>query len=259
MPSRNAKYHLACAVVLFLILSSSTAEPYSSVDCLACHARGGSSTRLVSSNEFRDSAHGKELSCTDCHTGIRDQSHQSRPGSGAVNCRQCHNQENRHGLRAGSASRPLCQDCHTRHGILSKINPQSSVHPDRLPATCQTCHPRESGPKDLLSRFAALRVKSHKKQDFSREFRDTNCLGCHQGQAAHGEENPLDAQTCFKCHQPRNGENPLWGSIHPRADRNKQPALWAAAVADQAGLGLLAAGVGFLIVRHFKNKRRKGS
>lgn len=35
----------------------------------------------------------------------------------------------------------VCTDCHATHAILPASNPDSTVHPDNLLATCQECHP----------------------------------------------------------------------------------------------------------------------
>jgi len=257
MNSRIIKDTIPLVIGLLLFFSGGSAGAYTTDECLGCHGQGGSATRTISITEFKNSAHGKDPSCRDCHTKVKDESHQARPGAGAVQCGPCHDQENRHGLQANRRPRPQCHDCHTRHGILPKADPKSSVHPARLPLTCKTCHPWECGETDYWSRFLSLRVKSHKKQDFSRAFQDTNCLGCHQGKAAHGEKRPINSQSCYKCHQPVQGEGPLWGSIHPRADWKRQPALFAAAVADQAGLGVLAAGFLLVIARRLIQKIRR--
>jgi len=132
------------------------------------------------------------------------------------------------------------------------------VHPDNLPVTCKGCHPRQCGERDYQSWFPSLRVKAHKKQDFSRSTSEKNCLGCHQGKAAHGEEGSITGQTCYKCHQPSNGKSPQWGSMHPHADLKQQPALFAAAVADQVGIGLVGLAVlGFIARKIIRSTRRR--
>jgi hypothetical protein len=35
----------------------------------------------------------------------------------------------------------VCTDCHGIHNIRTTDDPASTVHPDNLLATCQTCHP----------------------------------------------------------------------------------------------------------------------
>jgi hypothetical protein len=63
-----------------------------------------------------------------------------------------------------------------------------------------------------------VRIKSHPKQDFSGTYDKTNCLGCHQGAAAHGESGNINGQTCYKCHITPEGRGALLGHIHPKAD-----------------------------------------
>ncbi len=39
-------------------------------------------------------------------------------------------------LAGGSRRAPSCPDCHTSHGILPADNPEATIHPERLAATC---------------------------------------------------------------------------------------------------------------------------
>jgi NAD-dependent SIR2 family protein deacetylase len=234
---------------------------YTTEECLGCHGTGNPKTsKQLSGSEFLKSVHGQNVSCQECHLGIRDQDHQQIKGSGRVDCRACHEQENRHGLsalRKGSLL-PTCQTCHTRHGILKKENPASTVNPENLTETCRGCHPRECGERDYWTYLPSLQVASHAKQDFSRLYRKSNCLGCHQGQAAHGEEQPLNSQTCSKCHGDLGKKASFLGTIHPPADLKTHPAFLASMVMDQALLILLGlGGIVFLLAR-FRKSRRKG-
>jgi len=258
MGSKIIKNVLPLVIGLLLFFSSLSVQAYTMEECLRCHGKGGPSSRTMPMAEFRNSVHGKNLSCRDCHTKVKDESHQTRPGAGAVHCGQCHDQDNRHGLQTRGRTRPQCHDCHTRHNIIAKEDRSSSVHPDNLPATCKGCHPRQCGERDYMSWFPSLRVKAHKKQDFSRSYSEKNCLGCHQGKAAHGEDGAGVNQTCHKCHQPLNGKSPQWGSMHPQTDLKQQPALFAAAVADQAGIGLVGLAVlGFIARKIIRSTRRR--
>ncbi len=196
---------------------------------------------------FRTSAHAQELSCLDCHTGVVDERHQLTAGSGAVDCAQCHDQENRHGLH-GLENRPKCYACHTRHRILASKNKHSSVNPGQLRNTCRACHPAECGETDYLSFLPSLQLSSHKKQDFGRDYSRLNCIGCHQGMASHGEDEIIDEQSCYKCHRSRQDASSLLGYIHPRADRLMQPGTFTAAVIYQiAAVFLLIGGFGYFI------------
>ncbi len=244
---------------IFLFFPQSTLA-YTTEECLGCHETGNPKTRQqLSGSAFFKSVHGQNISCQECHVGIKDQNHQHQIGSGRVNCRGCHEQVNRHGRRSSKKGSPLpaCQTCHTRHDILKKDNPASTVNPENLKKTCRGCHPRECGANNYWTYFPSLQVASHAKQDFSQHYRRSNCLGCHQGQAAHGEEQPLNSQSCSKCHGDLGGKASFLGYIHPQADPKTHPAVFVSLVLDQAWLLLLGlGGIGILSAR-FKRGRRK--
>ena len=186
-------------LTLFLLVSlsmpCSLAQALSTRDCLSCHAPGSPRSSLhVPLEQWEASVHRKTVPCQDCHTAIRDESHERTRGSGAVSCIECHQKENLHGIKRQGPGRPACHSCHTRHGILPKENEASSVHPQNLKKTCRGCHPHEAGDSDYLSWFIGLQVRSHGKQDSSREYGRDNCLGCHQGAGAHGEKWPVSAR-----------------------------------------------------------------
>jgi hypothetical protein len=190
---------------------------------------------------------------------VEDDGHQTERGSGAVDCSQCHDQENRHGMKSGTQQAPQCYGCHTKHSILEKDNASSSVHPGNLKETCKSCHALECGEADYLSWLPSVQIATHGKQDFSQRYEDTNCMGCHQGMAAHGEEGPINDQNCYVCHLPGMGKAGLWGYAHPRADPKKQPEIHSAAWIQQIALLILIWGGVRFFVRSFsreKNRRR---
>jgi hypothetical protein len=117
-----------------------------------------------------------------------------------------------------------------------------------LKQTCGNCHALQSGDTGYLSWLPAVRIKSHPKEDFSRDYSDINCIGCHQGNAAHGETRPMDDQDCYRCHITPQGDSLLYGYFHPQADAEKQPTVFAAAMIYQFCLAFLVwRGVRFLI------------
>ena len=245
------KTFLLILITIPIYLSGAVAWGYTQEDCVGCHQDGSTKSAFhLSVETFESSIHGREeLGCRDCHSGVTDASHERSKGSGAVQCLDCHAQENRHGLGSEKGDRPQCHSCHTRHHILEKDNDSSSVHPDRLTDTCRICHPTECGERDALSWLPSLQIASHNKQDFSRAYEETNCIGCHQGAAAHGEEDPLDDQDCYQCHLPREGQG-LWGYVHPRADLNQQPGIFGAGILYLVVIAvLLAGGLRFFIKR----------
>ena len=243
--------------VLYLV-SSVEAGAYTDADCIDCHGRPGKGSMLkMSVEQFNSSVHGGEVSCRECHAGVLDEDHQETVGSGAVNCTECHEQDNRHGTGVVKSG-PKCFDCHTRHHILAKDDPLSSVHGDRLQQTCRACHPAQSSPPDYLSWSASIQIASHPKQDFSQIYTRRNCLGCHQGKAAHGEPDPISEQNCHSCHLKEDGKNKLLGVMHPDANPETQPGVFVAAVTYQVALVIMVfGGFGWLVRRFAKVAKRK--
>jgi hypothetical protein len=229
--------------IVLIFMAAQAALAYTNEDCIECHREGSKEGGInISIDEFNASVHAEEVGCQDCHTMVEDEAHQTTPGSGAVDCSGCHEQENRHGRESNSGTRPQCYSCHTRHGMRTKDDPLSSVHPQRLKDTCDSCHPHESGQTDYFSWLPSLQVASHSKQDFSQDYDRTNCLGCHQGMGAHGEQEPINDQTCFTCHLTPDGQNKLLGYIHSKADARRQPGVMAAATIYQVVMGVLVLG-----------------
>ena len=251
-------------LILIILISSLvavtavTAGAYTPEDCINCHSEKSEESSLqIPVDAFKSSAHAKELNCLDCHTSVVDDRHQETVDSDAVDCVQCHDQENRHGVQ-GEENRPKCYSCHTRHRILAIGDEHSSVNPMQLRYTCQTCHPVECGQTDYLSFLPSLQLSSHKKQDFGGNYSRLNCIGCHQGIAAHGKDEIISEQNCHKCHRSRQSASLLMGYIHPQADPLKQSGIFAAAVIYQAAaVILLIGGFGFFI-RMFGGKSSKG-
>jgi hypothetical protein len=260
-PLKFSKYSLVLIVggiVWGLVITGlpSSVWAYTQDECIQCHQSGSKeSTRQISMETFNASVHGEETGCQDCHTGVTDESHTSTPGSGAADCSACHDQVNRHGLHS-ERTPPDCYACHTKHNILSKDDVRSTVHADNLKETCKSCHAQRSGNTDYFSWLPSLQVSSHEKQDFSRDYSADNCVGCHQGKAVHGEEAVVNDQDCYKCHVSLNGENLLYGYIHPNADDKEQPDTFIAASAYQLSLiALVWGGLGFFI-RKFSRKKQ---
>lgn len=241
---------------IFTFLASvAGAGAFTAEECIRCHEAGSRESSLhVSTKDYETSVHGRaSMSCPDCHRAIQDERHRERKGGAGVSCRECHEKENGHAMGSAHDRRPACHSCHTAHLILEKGNKLSSIHPDSLQRTCSPCHPTECGQGGYLSWFPSLQVISHGKADFSRKYGKGNCVGCHQGDAAHGEKTPIDAQDCYKCHRS------MWGYIHPKAEPGKNPGLFAAALLYQAlGLALIGGGLRLFTLR-FRRHRRTGT
>lgn len=257
--TRGALCLFACCLAALAFFRASAGWGYTDEDCIRCHREGSRGSSLaIPVDAFKASAH-KGLGCQDCHTEVKDETHRRMKTAGRVDCSQCHDQVNRHGMNSTGGLRPRCDDCHTKHAILPKDDANSSVHPDRLKAACRRCHPVETGRTGYLSWFPSLQIKSHKKEDFSLAYDRGDCIGCHQGQAAHGEASLLDRQDCYRCHLPRDGRSPLWGTIHPKADARKQPGIFATALLYQVFLvGILWGGFRFYARRASGRKKNRG-
>ena len=232
------------AVITFLAcLPAPSAHAFTQEECIACHATNSSGSNLyISIQEFQDSIHGSELSCVDCHTSVTGKDHEKDKTAGSVDCNECHDQENMHGSGSEADNRPECYQCHGKHNIQVKDESSSSIHRTRLRYTCLECHPVECGEGGYLSWLPSLQIKSHKKQDFSMAYDRFNCIGCHQGRAAHGEDQVLDEQECHLCHMKLKTYGAVAGYIHPGA-HNDHPALFYAAIISQAILFLILLGI----------------
>jgi len=105
-------------------------------------------------------------------------------------------------LRHGGKIAATCEDCHNTHAIGSLADPTSSIHPDRVVATCGRCH---AGP------FVGFQSSQHFKLLGAGDDRVPTCTTCHH---AVGSERPspraLEA-TCQQCHGPN--------SAAPRVER----------------------------------------
>jgi hypothetical protein len=225
------------------VYARDTATAYTNEDCIACHRTGSEESDLhMAIDAFEASVHGQEITCQDCHSAVVDDEHQNVEGSGAVDCNECHEQENQHGLNGSEKQRPQCHDCHTRHNMLPKADPASSVNPAQLPNTCAGCHPAASGKTDYFSWFPSFQIASHNKGDFATQYSNENCIGCHQGAAVHGGSQPVDDQDCYKCHFTPEKEGAMWGYAHPQAEIDTQPTVFAAASIYQVFvvIGLIA-------------------
>jgi nitrate/TMAO reductase-like tetraheme cytochrome c subunit len=128
--------------------------------CLACHADTTMSVDLPSGETrslhvdgaaFKASVHGNTLTCTDCHTDIKDVPHEARSFRSKrefslayyESCKHCHfanytkTLDSVHfaALSRGDTTAPLCVDCHGAHDIRPPDRPRS-----RVSTTCATCH-----------------------------------------------------------------------------------------------------------------------
>lgn len=161
-------------VLILLSLPALAASGKSNPDdaCLACHGQPGmqsSSGQNITINPARHAAgaHGI-LSCTDCHTDIKDFPHPAKVAK--VQCATCHADEA--SAMAGSIHSMLGgNSCEACHGNVHELKTAEHLAPSK----CAECHAQE--------------VK-----DFT---------GSIHGQAL--KKGDPDAPTCFSCHGPVHG------------------------------------------------------
>lgn len=259
----------------------------------------------VDPKAYAASMHGRKgLLCIDCHQDA-DPNFHLRVGYRKVDCRACHSktppagvfpanalqtlqsrgikpppEKSRNGegwiktahakaWLKGSRAAPFCSDCHTAHYVRPAKEAESSVNVANLPRTCGACHQdqvKSYGVGGLLARF---RIAGHGKGDLSNRYALTECLSCHQGEAAHGEPT-VTKQSCPKCHQAPPKEKrtgTAWATIHVKPQAADQPASivfgWAYALVfwgAVAGISLFVVFMGFstLYRRDREDEERKG-
>ncbi len=210
-------------VLLFLGFATEVAWCDSSF-CLECHkdeslfkkdAGGRTVSLFVSEAGFKNSAHGK-LSCSDCHTGIKDDAHAEggqKTADRRVNCGACHREadkEYQQGLHAKMIMKrteraAYCSDCHGKHNILASKNSKSMTHPSNIVRTCNRCHSNvefvkqhalgDTIPGDLFKESV------HGKTG---EVTCTNCHGSHNLRSLIDPKSTIFRsnipQTCGACH-----------------------------------------------------------
>jgi hypothetical protein len=227
-----------CITVYLLAVSLSwpaAASGHEWTECRACHTtEEGSVTAPVFDIELLEhSVHG-DLACLDCHSDIHkvdhvtgDVPHQRYPAK--VSCTErCHVKGNDVGApdfspmeqykdsvhgrarEAGIADVATCTDCHGRHNIRSKEDPESTIYRANIPRTCAVCHENMQ---------VVVKHNIHAEQPFHEYeqsvhgkalYRDglievaavcTDCHGVHDIQAA-GSPNlrPRRPSTCGRCH-----------------------------------------------------------
>ena len=193
--------------------------------CLGCHqdeglskpdVRGQKVSLFVSQAEYSQSAHGK-LSCSDCHTHIRDDAHAAGGTQAArdrVNCGGCHEkvaQAYRQSLHAkaitkGGERAAHCYDCHGKHAIYAAKDSKSMVNPTNIARTCNRCH----SDKQLVKEHA-LGMGPTPGDLFKGSIHamtgDVTCSSCHGSHDLRSQIDPKSSifrsnipHTCGECH-----------------------------------------------------------
>ncbi len=211
---------------LFILLILVWMEGVGSCDnslCLSCHrdeslkkeVRGKSISLFVSEAGFKNSVHGK-LSCSDCHTGIKDDAHAEggkRAGDKRVNCGVCHEKAEREYLQGlhskwimkGTERAAQCYDCHGKHNILPSKNPKSMTHVSNIEKTCNRCH---SDIEFVKAHALGSAIPGEQfKQSVHAKTGEVTCTSCHGSHNLRSLVDPKSSifrsnipHTCGGCH-----------------------------------------------------------
>lgn len=219
MPGKRRKWLLVLFISLFLFLISSAVYPAENV-CLTCHGVKGGNAPYVDPQVFAQSAHGS-FGCIICHPDAATIPHPQKlaradPGV----CAKCHGEitttyeDSIHGkaLAQGMEGVANCSDCHGTHNILPKDNPNSSVYPFNLPATCGKCHSSEKFakkhnipvPEAYQSYMKSIHGVGLSKMGLLLSATCNDCHGTHDIEPAQDPRSTINPKnlpnTCGKCH-----------------------------------------------------------
>ena len=237
-------------IVCLIILSAPMTWGYTEKMCIQCHREsGGESTLHIPLAEYLSSVHGKEIGCMDCHEEVKSDAHFALVKTRPVDCQKCH-EEKRFHARDQSIS---CKDCHPPHEIYPARDPRSSVNWKNLGGTCGKCHPGQSKKVNIFERLIFWKIATHPKQNFAKKVDRRMCVGCHQGQAAHGETTLINDQDCFKCHRALAGNSSELGYFHVMPVWNNLTTKSFISWINLIGF----VGIAIMVLTFFGNKRKR--
>ncbi len=212
-------------LILGLVLGGMTGVAWSDNSlCFGCHqdeslkkqdARGKSISLFVSEGVFRNSIHAK-LSCSDCHTHIKDDKHAEGGQKAAdkkVNCANCHGKAEKEYLQGlhskmimkGTERAAYCPECHGKHNILPSKNAKSMTHLSNIDKTCTRCHSdmafvKEHGLGEAIPKEEFMKSVHGK----SGEMTCTSCHGSHDLRSLTDPKSSIFRSniphTCGGCH-----------------------------------------------------------
>jgi cytochrome b subunit of formate dehydrogenase len=216
------------AVVLCLWLTGPGAALAQPADnCLLCHGQALSKTvdgqtlsLTVDKARYERSVHGK-LPCAACHQDLQGAGIPHQSPAAPVSCGTCHGKAaevyagSLHGqaLARGDTMAPRCSDCHGKHDIRSRREPDAQTAVVNVPAMCGRCH-REGSPVTRTHDIPQDRILAnysmsiHGEGLFRRGLAVTAvCSSCHTGHNVRPHTDPESsihasniATTCAQCH-----------------------------------------------------------
>ncbi|MDP2913988.1 MAG: cytochrome c3 family protein [Candidatus Aminicenantes bacterium] len=177
-----------------------------SANCVTCH--GGHDVKAAGDPLSRVSRKSIIKTCCRCHVGIEKDYLEGVHGKDFVR---------------GVKDVPVCNDCHSEHGIISPTDISSRVYATKVAAVCSRCHDDESLGRQygfLTSRLKTYSASYHGTASKFGETRVANCASCHgfhDIRTSSDPKSPINAAnlaaTCGQCH-PGAGVNFAKGKIH---------------------------------------------
>jgi formate dehydrogenase gamma subunit len=103
-------------------------------------------------------------------------------------------------VKAGRTDAASCNDCHGVHEILAPTNPQSTIYPRRVAATCGKCHKEE---------YSQYKDSIHGKAVAAGVRGAPTCIDCHGEHRILAPSDPgspvyvanISTVTCSRCHE----------------------------------------------------------
>lgn len=177
------------------------------IACQDCHGGdpAATTTEAAHRGNFRNLPERRDIPalCATCHSDIPRMRPYNLPADQFALY-----QTSGHGVRLaqGDERVAVCTDCHGTHEIRARADPQSSVFPANIPATCGRCHGGGDSPDGAIA--GATPYTDYVAGVHGRAFlEDKNgsapqCASCH---GAHGAAPPgvgdVD-KVCGQCHAP---------------------------------------------------------
>lgn len=206
-------------IYLLIILLATKASAYTEKNCISCHSNENLKLgSFFDIDTYRRTVHGNSITCLACHNNIKDKNHINKKNNKNVDCKVCHEQPSLH-AKNGSVK---CINCHPPHLIYKSNDPKSSVNQKNLKKTCGKCHLKETSKSSFLNSVRYFKIVSHSKQNISKQYTMSMCIGCHQGAGAHGEKKQINSQNCYKCHTPLDKKKGTFGYIHKNTKNDKK-------------------------------------
>lgn len=231
---------LAAIVVVAIVSPRPAAAQDDQNTCFRCHRIIDEVRLSAPAREYPGDVHyAKGFDCTACHGGdSRALGPAAKaPGTGFIGvpthgeipdlCGRCHSdglfmrrfnpspridqlaeyRTSVHGQRLFGLGDPrvaTCTSCHTPHSIRPPSDPESSVHPPRVAATCGACHADTAHmegydiPTDQLAQY---RQSVHwKAMDEGGDLSAPTCNDCHGNHGAAPPEVESVGNVCGQCH-----------------------------------------------------------